>query len=262
MEPVTKLRIDGRQPKQARPLISELGGIIAADGSASLQQGNTHVMAAVYGPKPARQSSREHPTKAVLTLAVRPAGGPPGPPERELSAWLHDVLIGCIDVKAAPRCEVELTLHVLHDDGAVRAVALNAAMAALMHARVPCIGIAAAATVCQLRVPLHRVLPGSLAVDAQIPQTLEAATPSDSEAPNGPGPCVMDPVAQEESDASVVYTGVYALSTLGQTPIASHCVGMCVAAARADGMLRAWPHSKRRDCMSPQVALQWPPYQN
>ena len=44
------LRIDGRKPGELRRIRCSLGVFAQADGSAYLEQGNTKVLAAVYGP--------------------------------------------------------------------------------------------------------------------------------------------------------------------------------------------------------------------
>ena len=44
------LRIDGRKPNELRRIKCSLGVFAQADGSAYLEQGNTKVLAAVYGP--------------------------------------------------------------------------------------------------------------------------------------------------------------------------------------------------------------------
>lgn len=44
------LRLDGRKPEELRKLSCRLGIFSQADGSAYLEQGNTKVLAAVYGP--------------------------------------------------------------------------------------------------------------------------------------------------------------------------------------------------------------------
>ena len=43
-------RIDGRRPKELRKIQTKLGVFAQADGSAYIEQGNTKVLAAVYGP--------------------------------------------------------------------------------------------------------------------------------------------------------------------------------------------------------------------
>lgn len=44
------LRVDGRRPPELRKLQCRLGVFRQADGSAFLEQGNTKVLATVYGP--------------------------------------------------------------------------------------------------------------------------------------------------------------------------------------------------------------------
>ena len=44
------LRVDGRRPPELRKLQCKLGVFQQADGSAFLEQGNTKVLATVYGP--------------------------------------------------------------------------------------------------------------------------------------------------------------------------------------------------------------------
>lgn len=44
------LRVDGRRPNELRQIKCKLGVFSQPDGSAYLEQGNTKVLAAVYGP--------------------------------------------------------------------------------------------------------------------------------------------------------------------------------------------------------------------
>ncbi|MCK4280334.1 MAG: exosome complex exonuclease Rrp41, partial [Candidatus Thorarchaeota archaeon] len=45
------LRIDGRRTDEIRPIELKVGVIKQADGSASIRQGKTYILAAVYGPR-------------------------------------------------------------------------------------------------------------------------------------------------------------------------------------------------------------------
>ena len=45
-----QLRGDGRKPDEVRELQCSMGVFTQADGSAYIEQGNTKVLAAVYGP--------------------------------------------------------------------------------------------------------------------------------------------------------------------------------------------------------------------
>lgn len=50
LDPLIGLRVDGRKPNELRKIYCEVGVFSQADGSAMVQQGNTKVVATVYGP--------------------------------------------------------------------------------------------------------------------------------------------------------------------------------------------------------------------
>ena len=50
LDPLIGLRLDGRRPNELRKIKCEIGVFSQADGSAVLSQGNTKVIATVYGP--------------------------------------------------------------------------------------------------------------------------------------------------------------------------------------------------------------------
>jgi exosome complex component RRP41 len=50
LDPIVGLRVDGRKPNELRRIQCEVGVFAQADGSASISQGNTKVIATVYGP--------------------------------------------------------------------------------------------------------------------------------------------------------------------------------------------------------------------
>lgn len=54
------LRVDGRRPPELRRLQCQLGVFQQADGSAFLEQGNTKVLATVYGPHDVRELKISH----------------------------------------------------------------------------------------------------------------------------------------------------------------------------------------------------------
>ena len=73
-----KRRRDGRTNDQLRPLSAEFSVLAAADGSARLTCGDTSVLAAVYGPRPARSSKLELPDRGLLEVIVKPVSGARG----------------------------------------------------------------------------------------------------------------------------------------------------------------------------------------
>jgi len=52
------LRLDGRRAEELQHLRCRVGGFGQADGSSYLEQGNTKVLAAVYGPHEIRGGNR------------------------------------------------------------------------------------------------------------------------------------------------------------------------------------------------------------
>ncbi len=55
LAPSLGLRVDGRRPHELRKIQCQLGVFQQADGSAFLEQGNTKILATVYGPHDVRQ---------------------------------------------------------------------------------------------------------------------------------------------------------------------------------------------------------------
>lgn len=51
---VIGLRLDGRRAHELRRIQCDMGVLTQADGSAKLEQGNTKVLATVYGPHDVR----------------------------------------------------------------------------------------------------------------------------------------------------------------------------------------------------------------
>lgn len=60
------LREDGRRPTEIRKLRASLGSISEADGSAYLEQGNTKILAAVYGPHEPKYHARGFQEKPII----------------------------------------------------------------------------------------------------------------------------------------------------------------------------------------------------
>uniref|UniRef100_A0A2P2KW23 Uncharacterized protein MANES_01G107300 n=1 Tax=Rhizophora mucronata TaxID=61149 RepID=A0A2P2KW23_RHIMU len=67
-------REDGRTPNQLRPLACSRNVLHRAHGSASWSQGDTKVLAAVYGPK-AGTKKNENPERACFDIVWKPKTG-------------------------------------------------------------------------------------------------------------------------------------------------------------------------------------------
>ncbi|KAF7826034.1 exosome complex exonuclease RRP46-like protein [Senna tora] len=84
-------RPDGRSPSQLRPLACSRGVLNRAHGSASWTQGETKVLAAVYGPK-AGTRKNENPEKASIEVIWKPKTGHIGKLEKESEMTLKKTL--------------------------------------------------------------------------------------------------------------------------------------------------------------------------
>lgn len=61
-------RIDGRKPSELRRIRCKLGVFQQADGSAYIEQGNTKVLAAVYGPHEPSPDSKAQTLQVEILL--------------------------------------------------------------------------------------------------------------------------------------------------------------------------------------------------
>lgn len=139
------LRLDGRRPNEVRKIRCSLGPLSRADGSAYYEQGNTKVLAAVYGPRePTNRSQLQHDRAVVKceystalfasTTYRRTWKGD----RRSVAAALvvQRAFEGVILVENYPRSQIDVYVQVLQDDGGALVAAMNAASLALVNAGV------------------------------------------------------------------------------------------------------------------------------
>ena len=117
------LRVDGRRAHELRNIECRLGVFGRADGSAYLEQGNTRVLATVYGPHEARAAQRRHDVATIncqYRQAVfsgwergRRAGGGGDRRSQELSALLQNTLESVVQVELYPRSQINVYVQVL-----------------------------------------------------------------------------------------------------------------------------------------------------
>ncbi|XP_028796428.1 exosome complex exonuclease RRP46 homolog [Neltuma alba] len=129
-------RPDGRSPSQLRPLACSRGILNRAHGSASWTQGETKVLAAVYGPKAGTRKT-ENPEKACIEVIWKPKTGQIGKLERESEMILKKSLESICIRSMYPNTTTSVIIQVVHDDGALLPCAINAACAALVDAGIP-----------------------------------------------------------------------------------------------------------------------------
>ncbi|XP_031407497.1 exosome complex exonuclease RRP46 homolog isoform X2 [Punica granatum] len=129
-------RIDGRSPNQLRPLACSRGILNRAHGSASWSQGDTKVLAAVYGPK-AGTKKNENPERACIEVIWKPKTGQSGKQEKEYEMILKRTLQSICILTINPNTTTSIIIQVVQDDGSLLPCAINAACAALVDAGIP-----------------------------------------------------------------------------------------------------------------------------
>eukprot|EP00903_Cladosiphon_okamuranus_P020023 g18392.t1 len=145
---LSSTRRDGRQANQLRPLAAEQGILNRADGSARFVQGNTSVLAAVYGPAPAKSARSERADGATVDVNFKPESGITTYADAEREALLRRSLEEVILRSRYPRAVVSIIIQVIVDDGSVLSATLNAATMALLNAGVEMTGMALSVTCC------------------------------------------------------------------------------------------------------------------
>ncbi|XP_049789830.1 exosome complex component RRP41 [Schistocerca nitens] len=140
-------RLDGRKPTELRVIKCKLGVFSQPDGSAYLEQGNTKVLAAVYGPHEIRGSK----TKAMhdqvyvncqYSMATFSTGERKRRPRgdrksQEMTQHLRQALQAAIKTELYPRSQIDVFVEVLQADGGNYCVCVNAATLALIDAGIP-----------------------------------------------------------------------------------------------------------------------------
>ncbi|XP_012265478.1 exosome complex component RRP41 [Athalia rosae] len=144
------LRIDGRRANELRQIRVRMGVFGQADGSAYLEQGNTKVLAAVYGPHQPRGSSRGgnkgaggvvncQYSMAVFSFSAGERKKKPRGDRKtqETSMQLRRAIEAIVQVDLYPRSQIDVFVEVLQSDGSDYCVAVNAATLALIDAGIP-----------------------------------------------------------------------------------------------------------------------------
>ena len=149
---LTGLRQDGRRPNELRRVQLQLGVLPLADGSCTLEQGLTKIVASVRGPREAPLSGRGCVQCQVsfAPFAASERKKPRAGRERranELALALEDALAPLVQTNLFPHSRVELQVQVAQTDGSVVAAAFNACVLALIDAGVPMYDFAVACTV-------------------------------------------------------------------------------------------------------------------
>ncbi len=139
------LRVDGRRPDELRPIELKVGVLKQADGSASIRQGKTYIIAGVYGPRELHPRHLTLNDRAYLRVVYRmatfsvPDRKRPAPSrrEKEISMVVANALAPSIFLEEFPKAVIDVFIQVIQADGGTRCAAINAASLALADAGIP-----------------------------------------------------------------------------------------------------------------------------
>ncbi|KAJ1292650.1 hypothetical protein BS78_01G006200 [Paspalum vaginatum] len=218
-------RADGRGPNQLRPFTCIGNPLHRAHGSARWAQGDTVVLAAVYGPKTGTRKG-ENPEKASIEVVWKPKTGQIGRREKEYEMTLKRTLQSICLLTVHPNTTTSVVIQVVGDDGSLLPCAINASCAALAFAGVPLKHLAVAigcgvmengaiildtstAEEQQLRSFAHLVFPNSRkSVD------LKEAQQKDEELERGLITCTTHGVMSEDNYFNCIERGLAASSRI------------------------------------------------
>ncbi|KAL6909358.1 hypothetical protein ACP4OV_001639 [Aristida adscensionis] len=105
-------RADGRNPNQLRPFSCTRNPLHRAHGSARWAQGDTVVLAAVYGPKPGTRKG-ENPEKASIEVVWKPKTGQIGRQEKEYEMTVKRTLQSICLLTVHPNTTTSVVLQVV-----------------------------------------------------------------------------------------------------------------------------------------------------
>uniref|UniRef100_A0A8C5MV71 Exosome complex component RRP46 n=1 Tax=Leptobrachium leishanense TaxID=445787 RepID=A0A8C5MV71_9ANUR len=125
-----------RRMEALREIGCEQSLLSRPDGSANFLQGDTSVLAGVYGPAEIKVSKELH-DKATIEVILRPKVGLPAIQEKSQELLIRETCESAIMGALHPRSSITIVLQIVSDAGSLLACCLNAACTALMDAGLP-----------------------------------------------------------------------------------------------------------------------------
>ena len=119
-----------------RPIKCELNQLSMSDGSAMLMQGDTAVLAGVYGPVESKPQKMIY-DKACVEVSYIPIKGPAKVDDRMTEMYIKETCEAAIIVTFHPATAICINIQELEDSGGLLACTLNAACLALINTGVP-----------------------------------------------------------------------------------------------------------------------------
>ncbi|XP_072030917.1 exosome complex component RRP46-like isoform X2 [Amphiura filiformis] len=121
---------------ELRPVACEQSFLSRPDGSATFTQGDTSVMAAVYGPADVNQR-KEILDKATVEVVLKNKVGFAAVKEKAQERLIRNSCATVILTGLHPRTSVTIVLQIIQDSGSLLSCCINAACLALLDAGVP-----------------------------------------------------------------------------------------------------------------------------
>src|SRR3989344_2768698 len=142
---MTLKRPSGRKANEMRPIVTKVGVVPNADGSAMFGFGDTIAIAAVYGPRQLHPQHMQNPSTGILRCVYDLLSFSvydrkrPGPSRRsqEISKVTEWALLPALELEAFPNQVVDVQIYILQADAGTRTAGTNAASMALAHAGIP-----------------------------------------------------------------------------------------------------------------------------
>jgi exosome complex component RRP41 len=123
------LRVDGRRPEELRRIQCKLGVFKRADGSAYFEQGNTKVLASVYGPREVESRGKAVHNRCIINCEYSMATFSTGERKnktkgdrraKEISLVLRQTFEAVVMTNLFPRSQIDIYVQVLQADGGTR----------------------------------------------------------------------------------------------------------------------------------------------
>ena len=119
-----------------RPMVCEVDVLSRPDGSASFSQGDSSVLAAVYGPAEVK-INKELIDRATVDVIYKPKIGLPGCADKFLERLVRNTCETVVIAMLHPRSLISIVIQEIHNVGSFLACSINAVCLCLLDACVP-----------------------------------------------------------------------------------------------------------------------------
>ncbi|KAG5651932.1 hypothetical protein H0H81_006914 [Sphagnurus paluster] len=148
-------RSDGRRQYELRDMSIDLSPQGTADGAAVVAHGLTQVMVSVFGPREAKMRSQTIHDRANINVELNIAAFSTGERRKrsrgdkrilEMAATIKSTFEPVVQTNLYPRCQIDIYVQVLQQDGGLLQTCVNATTLALINAGIPLLDFVCAVT--------------------------------------------------------------------------------------------------------------------